>query len=145
MNFYNTVVNQISETKDFPVSASSLKEVRVFSRDVFEKINLPQEQKDELVLAIAEAAQNIVKHGYKGVEETEDRMEIKISLKDGQLEIGFFDKGKAVVPENIKHRKLDDIKPGGLGTFFIKEIMDAAVFKKDQKGWINHLVLTKKI
>ena len=145
MNFYNTVVNQISETKDFPVSASSLKEVRTFSRDVFEKINLPQDQKDELVLAIAEAAQNIVKHGYKGVEETADRMEIKISLKDDELEIGFFDKGKAVVPENIKHRKLDDIKPGGLGTFFIKEIMDAAVFKKDQKGWINHLVLTKKI
>ena len=145
MNFYNTVVNQISETKDFPVNASSLKEVRTFSRDVFEKIDLPQEQKDELVLAIAEAAQNIVKHGYKGVEETEDRMEIKISLKDSQLEIGFFDKGKTVVPENVQHRKLDDIKPGGLGTFFIKQIMDAAVFKKDQKGWVNHLILTKKI
>ncbi|SVB89260.1 uncharacterized protein METZ01_LOCUS242114, partial [marine metagenome] len=136
MNFYNTDVNQISEKKDFLVNSSSLKDVRTFSRNVFDKINLPQEQKDELVLAIAEAAQNIVKHGYKGVEETSDRMEIKISLKDGELEIGFFDKGKAVVPENIKHRKLDDIKPGGLGTFFIKEIMDAAVFKKDQKGWI---------
>ena len=145
MNFYNTAVNQISEKKDFLVKSSSLKDVRTFSRNVFDKINLPQEQKDELVLAIAEAAQNIVKHGYKGVEETSDRMEIKISLNDGELEIGFFDKGKEVVPENIKHRKLDDIKPGGLGTFFIKEIMDAAVFKKDQKGWINHLVLTKKI
>ncbi len=145
MNFYNSAVNQISETKDFLVNSSSLKDIRTFSRNVFDKINLPQEQKDELVLAIAEAAQNIVKHGYKGVEETSDRMEIKISLKDDELEIGFFDKGKAVVPENIKHRKLDDIKPGGLGTFFIKEIMDAAVFKKDQKGWINHLVLTKKI
>ena len=135
----------LSESKDFVVHSSNLKEVRMFSRNVFEKINLPQEQKEELVLAIAEAAQNIVKHGYKGVEETTDRMEIKISLKDGELEIGFFDKGKEVVPENIKHRKLDDIKPGGLGTFFIKEIMDAAVFKRDQKGWVNHLILTKKI
>ena len=135
----------ISESKDFLVSSNSLKEVRVFSREVFEKINLPQDQKDELVLAIAEAAQNIVKHGYKGVENTTDRMEIKISLKNGELEIGFFDKGKAVVPENVQHRKLDDIKPGGLGTFFIKQIMDAAVFKKDEKGWVNHLILTKKI
>ena len=135
----------LSESKDFQVSSSSLKEVRTFSRDVFEKINLPQEQKDELVLAIAEAAQNIVKHAYKGVEETTDTMQIKISLKDGDLEIGFFDKGKPVVPENIQHRKLDDIKPGGLGTFFIKQIMDNAVFKKDQKGWVNHLILTKKI
>ena len=135
----------LSESKDFVVHSSNLKEVRMFSRNVFEKINLPQEQKDELVLAIAEAAQNIVKHGYKGVEETTDTMQIKISLKDEDLEIGFFDKGKPVVPENIQHRKLDDIKPGGLGTFFIKQIMDVAVFKKDQKGWVNHLILTKKI
>ena len=135
----------LSESKDFVVDSSNLKEVRTFSREVFEKINLPQEQKDELVLAIAEAAQNIVKHAYKGVEETTDTMQIKISLKDGELEIGFFDKRKPVVPENIQHRKLDDIKPGGLGTFFIKQIMDGAVFKKDQKGWVNHLILTKKI
>ena len=49
----------------------------------------------------------------KGVEETKDHMQIKISLKNDQLEIGFFDKGKPVVSENIQHRKLDDIKPGG--------------------------------
>ena len=135
----------LSDSKDFLVNSASLKEVRTFSRDVFEKINLDQDLKDELVLAIAEAAQNIVKHGYKGIEETSDRMEIKISLNEDQLEIGFYDKGKPVVPENIQHRKLDDIKPGGLGTFFIKQIMDGAVFKKDQQDWVNHLVLTKKI
>ena len=135
----------LSESKDFVVDSSNLKEVRMFSREVFEKINLPQEQKDELVLAIAEAAQNIVKHAYKGIEETKDKMQIKISFKDNQLEIGFFDKGKPVIPENIQHRKLDDIKPGGLGTFFIKQIMDEAIFKKNQKGWVNHLVLTKTI
>ena len=135
----------LSESKDFVVHSSNLKEVRIFSREVFEKINLPQEQKDELVLAIAEAAQNIVKHAYKGVEETNDKMQIKISFKGDQLEIGFFDKGKPVIPENIQHRKLDDIKPGGLGTFFIKQIMDEAIFKKNQKGWVNHLVLTKTI
>tara|TARA_Y100000817_G_scaffold109132_1_gene85391 strand:- start:25 stop:438 length:414 start_codon:yes stop_codon:yes gene_type:complete len=135
----------ISESKDFIVSTSSLKEVRVFSREVFENINIPQEQKDELVLAIAEAAQNIVKHGYKDIESTTDKMQIRISLKSGELEIGFFDKGKPVVPGNVQHRKLDDIKPGGLGTYFIKQIMDEAVFKKDQKGWVNHLVLSKKI
>ena len=135
----------ISESKDFIVSSASLKEIRTFSKDVFAKRDIPQELKDDLVLAIAEAAQNIVKHGYKGVKESTDRMEIKISLNDTQLEIGFYDKGKPVVPGNVQHRKLDDIKPGGLGTFFIKQIMDGAVFKKDEQGWVNHHVLTKKI
>ena len=144
MNSKDGLVN-ISEKKDFLVNSSSLRDVRSFSRDVFEKLKIEKELKDELVLAIAEAAQNIVKHGYKDVENTTDRMEIKISLNNDQLEIGFFDKGKPVVAENVQHRKLDDIKPGGLGTFFIKQIMDGAVFKKDQKGWVNHLVLTKKI
>ena len=138
-------LKNISEKKDFLVRSSSLKDVRTFSREVFEKLELNQELKDELVLAIAEAAQNIVKHAYKGVENTNDHMQIKISLNDSQLEIGFFDKGKPVVTENIQHRKLDDIKPGGLGTYFIKQIMDDAVFKKDEQQWVNHLILTKKI
>ena len=136
---------QISEKKDFYVNSSSLKDVRSFSRDVFDKLELNQDLKDELVLAIAEAAQNIVKHAYKDVQDTADKMEIKISLQDNELEIGFFDKGRPVDKNNVRHRKIDDVKPGGLGTFFIQEIMDAVVFKEGDKPWINHLVLTKKI
>ena len=130
-------INSKSENKDFLVHSSSLKDVRSFSRDVFDKFNLSQDLKDELVLAIAEAAQNIVKHAYQG-EDTEDKMEIKISLANGNLEIGFFDKGKAVVPENVKHRKLDDIKPGGLGSYFMSETMDEVKWETKSKDWINH-------
>ena len=137
-------IKSISENKDFLVHSSSLKDVRSFSRDVFDKFNLSQDLKDELVLAIAEAAQNIVKHAYQN-EETQDKMEIRISLKDNKLEIGFFDKGRPVEKDNVRHRKIDDIKPGGLGTFFIQQIMDAVVFKEGSKPWINHLVLTKKL
>ena len=135
----------ISKSKDFLVSSASLKEVRAFSREIFEKININEDLKDELVLAIAEAAQNIVKHAYKNIDSTKDKMEIKISLKDSELEIGFFDNGRPVDTDNVRHRKIDNIKPGGLGTFFIQQIMDAVVFKEGEKPWINHLVLTKKI
>ena len=140
----NVAIKSITEQRDFVVSSSSLKDVRSFSREVFEKVNIDQDLKDELVLAIAEAAQNIVKHAYQG-EDTDDKMEIKISLENGQLEIGFFDKGRPVDKGNVRHRKIDDIKPGGLGTFFIQQIMDAVVFKEGEKPWINHLVLTKNL
>ena len=140
----NVAIKSIIEQRDFVVSSSSLKEVRSFSRDVFQKVDINQELKDELVLAIAEAAQNIVKHAYQN-EETQDKMEIRISLKNNELEIGFFDKGRPVEKDNVRHRKIDDIKPGGLGTFFIQQIMDAVVFKEGSKPWINHLVLTKKL
>ena len=83
----NSAISQISEKKDFIVNSSSLKDVRSFSREVFEKLQLEQDLKDELVLAIAEAAQNIVKHAYKDISDTSDKMEITISLKiaDGEF------------------------------------------------------------
>ena len=146
MNETNQIENKISETREFIVNSASLKEVRSFSREVFEKIKINQDLKDELVLAIAEAAQNIVKHAYKDIETNNDKMEIKISLrKNDELEIGFFDKGKPVDGAKVRHRNIDDIKPGGLGTFFIQQIMDAVVFREGDKHWINHLILTKHL
>ena len=62
------------EKKDFVVRSTSLKDVRVFAREVFDKLNLNKDLKEELVLAIAEAAQNIVKHAYKDHPETDDKM-----------------------------------------------------------------------
>ena len=134
-----------SEKKDFLVSSASLKDVRAFSRDVFEKFKIDEDLREELVLAIAEAAQNIVKHAYKDFPNTQDRMVVRISCKDEVLEISFFDKGKPVEESKVKHRAIDDIKPGGLGTFFIQEIMDSIKFEPGKKPWINNLVLTKKI
>ena len=146
MNETNQIEDKISETREFIVNSASLKEVRSFSREVFEKIKINQDLKDELVLAIAEAAQNIVKHAYKDIESNNDKMEIKISLKkNDELEIGFFDKGKPVDGAKVRHRNIDDIKPGGLGTFFIQQIMDAVVFKEGEKPWINHLILSKNL
>ena len=134
-----------SEKKDFLVSSASLKDVRAFSRDVFEKFKIDEDLREELVLAIAEAAQNIVKHAYKDFPNTQDRMVVSISCNDEVLEISFFDKGKPVEESKVKHRAIDDIKPGGLGTFFIQEIMDSIKFEPGKKPWINNLVLTKKI
>ena len=134
-----------TEKKDFLVRSSSLKDVRTFCREVFEKLQIDQNLKDELVLAIAEAAQNIVKHAYKNDPQTEDKMVVQITCKDNKLQIGFYDMGTPVDPNKVKHREIDNVKPGGLGTFFIQEIMDAVEFKDGKKPWINHLVLTKQL
>ena len=134
-----------SEKKDFLVRASSLKDVRSFSREVFEKFNIQEDLREELVLAIAEAAQNIVKHAYKDHPDTEDRMAVSISCENNKLEIFFFDKGKPVEKSKVKHRAIDDVKPGGLGTFFIQQIMDSIQFQEGKEPWINHLVLTKNL
>ena len=130
------------EHKEFPVESSSLKQIRNFAREVLAKDNMFDATKDDVVLALAEAAQNVVKHAYNG-KPTGDTMRVEISFKDSQLIIEIYDKGKPVIPENIKPRKIDDIKPGGLGTFFIGQIMDEVIFKTSRNDWVNHLILTK--
>tara|TARA_B100001027_G_C16221535_1_gene310047 strand:- start:661 stop:1071 length:411 start_codon:yes stop_codon:yes gene_type:complete len=130
------------EHKEFPVESSSLKEIRNFAREVLAKDNMFNTTKDDVVLALAEAAQNVVKHAYNG-KPTGDTMRVEISFKDSQLIIEIYDKGKPVIPENIKPRQLDDVKPGGLGTFFIGQIMDEVTFKTSRNDWVNHLILTK--
>ena len=130
------------EHKEFPVESSSLKQIRNFAREVLAKDNMFDATKDDIVLALAEAAQNVVKHAYNG-KPTGDTMRVEISFKDNQLIIEIYDKGKPVIPDNIKPRKIDDIKPGGLGTFFIGQIMDEVVFKTSASDWVNHLILTK--
>ena len=135
----------LSESKDFLVHTASLKEVRVFSREVFDKLKLDNDLKEELVLAIAEAAQNIVKHAFKNSASANELMVVQISCENNKLQIAFYDRGTPVDPKKVKHRQIDNVKPGGLGTFFIQEIMDAVEFKDGKKPWINHLVLTKQL
>ena len=134
-----------TEKKAFLVKSASLKDVRTFCREVFEKLKIEQSLKDELVLAIAEAAQNIVKHAYKDSPDSNELMVVQISRTNNELQIAFYDMGSPVDPKKVKHREIDSIRPGGLGTFFIQEIMDAVEFKSGKKPWINHLVLTKQL
>jgi serine/threonine-protein kinase RsbW len=134
-----------TEKKAFLVRSASLKDVRTFCREVFEKLKIEQSLKDELVLAIAEAAQNIVKHAYKDSPDSKELMVVQISRENNELQIAFYDMGSPVDPKKVKHREIDSIRPGGLGTFFIQEIMDAVEFKSGKKPWINHLVLTKQL
>ena len=132
----------LDEHKEFSVESSSLKEIRNFAREVLAKDPVFKSSMDDVVLALAEAAQNIVKHAYNG-QATGDTMKVEIKFDNKQLIVELFDKGSPAIPQNIKPRKLDDIRAGGLGTFFIGQIMDEVIFKTSATDWVNHLILKK--
>ena len=131
-----------SEGREFSVHSSSLKEIRSFAREVLAKDNIFKSTSDDVVLALAEAAQNIVKHAYSG-EATSDNLKVDISFENNQLKIDLYDKGIPAIPTNIRPRNIEDIKPGGLGTFFIGQIMDEVMFKTSATDWVNYLILIK--
>ena len=122
--------------------SANLKKVRKFVR-IFLSVNLIVDNDEQLVLAIDEACQNVIRHAYLDLP-TGD-IQICLQLYPSLLEIHIFDHGHLIDLAKIKPRALDNIKIGGLGTHFMNTIMDTVEFIKGEKPWVNHLVMTKKI
>ena len=127
---------------DIAATAENLKEIRQFVRNYIDKCKGLEEYKDELVLAIDEACQNVVRHAYK---DKRGDIAIKLTFKDDEFIVTLEDDGTPVIPEKIKPRNLDDVKPGGLGTFFINQIMDSVSFQLSSPHWTNCLIMKKKV
>jgi sigma-B regulation protein RsbU (phosphoserine phosphatase) len=80
----------------------------------------------DVVLAVDEACQNVIRHAYHGDPDGEIVLEIR---RDGaRLVVYLEDFAPRVDPERIRPRDLDDLRPGGLGTHFIREVMDEREF-----------------
>ncbi|MDC0974609.1 ATP-binding protein [Candidatus Pelagibacter sp.] len=118
---------------------SELKKVRekveVFCKENQIKVNLL-----EIKLAIDEALQNIIRHAYK-LDKTK-KITIKLEKISGDsFKAEIRDFGERVPIDQIKHRALDDIKPGGLGVHFIKSISKEMTYEhKDEAGTLLTLV-----
>ncbi|NQV82642.1 MAG: SpoIIE family protein phosphatase, partial [Rhodospirillales bacterium] len=97
----------------------------------------------DVVIAVDEACQNIIRHAYGGSPNGE--IELKICRGDGELIILLRDFAETIDTSKVKPRDLDDIKPGGLGTHFIRETMDEVEFLAPPLDGGNLLRLMKRL
>jgi sigma-B regulation protein RsbU (phosphoserine phosphatase) len=97
----------------------------------------------DLVLVIDEACQNIIRHAYKG--DPEGEIELRIEREGDDLVFDLLDRAPPIDPEQVKGRDLDDVRPGGLGTHFIRELMDRADFLPRPGETGNLLRMVKRI
>ena len=129
--------------KSFPATLDNLKNIRIFLNNFLKDNQIENRTAKEIELAADEAASNIIKHGYN-IENKNNKIEIKLEIIKKKLFVHLFDNAVPVNQDKIKHRNLEDIKPGGLGSYFINNIMDEVKWKKSDK-WVNHLTLIKNI
>lgn len=96
--------------------------------------------KDEgnVILAVDEAVQNVIRYAY-GMD-TKQPIDFEFQYNNHDLVIKIRDYGKQVPLENIKSRELEDVKPGGLGVYFIKSISKSLQFEHQDKGTLLTLV-----
>ena len=95
-------------------------------------------------LAVDEACTNIIEHGYEG--EGRGAIDIVCEPGEGELVITIEDQAKpfdpASIPEPHLNTNLEDIQVGGLGLYFMRQVMDAVEFTTDEGS--NKLVLVKR-
>ncbi|MDH5187659.1 MAG: SpoIIE family protein phosphatase [Rhodospirillaceae bacterium] len=130
-----------------PAVAESLKLIRRAIESASGNCGLGKDTIQDVVLAVDEACQNVIRHAYGGV--NDGNIILNISRNAQSLIIEIRDFAQRVDLQKVRPRDLDDLRPGGLGTHFIKEVMDEVEFKvpndglEDNKG--NILVLTKSL
>ena len=125
-----------------PAKPKFLKIIRQTMNYVCKAVGFAQDEINNITLAVDEANSNIIKHAYK--RPTNRPIQMKIILKNDQLQIHIRDFGKKIDIKKIKSRQLDDVRPGVLGVHLIKTVMDEVIYDNSlQQG--NQLKLVKYI
>jgi sigma-B regulation protein RsbU (phosphoserine phosphatase) len=128
---------------NLPGRAQSLIMVRRAVEAAASTCGFPKEQTQDIVLAVDEACQNVVRHAYGG--RGGGDMVVDLRREKGEFQILIRDFAPAVDVERIKPRNLDDVRPGGLGVHFIREVMDHVDYLPPPDGQGNLLRLKKTI
>lgn len=97
----------------------------------------------DIVLAVDEACKNVIVHAYKD----DDAGDIALTIFrcEGGIVLHLRDYAPLVDPARVTPRDLADVRPGKLGTHFIRAIMDSADLEPAPDGQGNLLRLAKRL
>jgi serine/threonine-protein kinase RsbW len=100
---------------------------------------------DDLVLAVDEAATNIIQHGYRGAA---GKIEIVVEGVDEALVVRISDQAPPFDPTQVPppdlSLPLERRQPGNLGIYIIKQLVDEVIYTTPPQGG-NQLILRKRI
>ena len=120
-----------------------LKLIRNAVREASEFCGFSKTDVNDIILAVDEACQNVIRHAYGG--ESDEDISIELRQRPDAMVIFIRDFADPVDVSKVKPRDLDDIRPGGLSTHLIQEVMDHVDFLPPPIDGGNLLRLVKKI
>lgn len=127
----------------FPARADALQAVREVVNQACDDCGCTQSMATDIVIAVGEACQNVVRHAYKDIEDGEATLEIY--CKEGIIEFHLQDSAPSVDPEKLKPEWPEEPGPGGLGICLIHDIMDEVEHIPAPSGQGNLLRMVKHI
>lgn len=101
----------------------------------------PEEDCRSITLALDETMTNIIRHAYGN--RHDQAIELECRSTEECAEFVLVDRGQSVPPEKIRGRPLEEVRPGGLGTHIIAQIMDQVSYEPLPGG--NRWKLVKRL
>jgi sigma-B regulation protein RsbU (phosphoserine phosphatase) len=125
-----------------PARTPSLKIIRDTVAEAARRAGCSPRTVADVSLAVDEACQNVIRHAYAGAP---GEIVVAVERQTDDLVVHIRDFAREIDPAQVKPRDLEDLRPGGLGTHFIREVMDATDFLRPGAGTGNVLRLRKRI
>lgn len=117
---------------DIPSDPAALFLVRCVVERLAQRMAFGAEDVTQVTLAVDEACANTIRHAYKN--RPGERIVLRFLIQEDRLEIHVRDFGESVDPRKIRPRELGEIRPGGLGTHFIRSAMDEVSYEAQEGG-----------
>lgn len=126
-----------------PTDVKNLAEIRRFVELSVESLQVDPVVTGEVVLAVDEAATNIILHGYRG---QPGFIEIAVGRQGDSLVVHLYDQAPPFDPTQVPAPDLtlplEERPIGKLGVFLINQFMDDVIYSTSPQGG-NHLILVK--
>lgn len=123
----------------------SLPVIADFLAGALERLGADQAIARRVQLVVDEACTNIIKHAYSG---GAGPIKLALELAGSDLIISIQDRGRPFDPARVPPPDLtsdvEDRRPGGLGVYFMKKLMDEVHYAFDESGG-NILTLRKRL
>jgi len=113
-------------TLSIPSHPGYLCVLRGFFGDLLASLGAPSADVMRVALAVHEACANIIQHSYRG--DTGQRIDLTVLITPEALAVEIRDYGRKPDLAAIQPRALQDVRPGGLGTYFMRSIMDSVTY-----------------
>jgi sigma-B regulation protein RsbU (phosphoserine phosphatase) len=128
-------------TLTFLSSPDELARVRDTVRETCQTCGCPEAVTRDLLIAIGEASQNIVRHAYQDSDDSPATLEILCG--DGILEFHLRDSAPPVDRQILEPVWPEEVQAGGIGLCLIHDIMDEVEYLPVESGTGNRLRMAK--
>lgn len=103
-----------------------LKQLRYVIHETTRQVGFQPQEQDNIVLAVDEACSNIIRHAYHNAPDQEIRL--TIFRNDHALIFQLQDDAPCADIAKVLPRDPEEVRPGGLGLYFIHQIMDETAY-----------------